>query len=184
MYVEIEEISRAMKTSSSSTARRHEHHADGAELNEREEFAQALSLRCDGVENDEERSQNDAGDEDVEEDAEGVGADDAIVGGAGRQLRLPEAGGQSGERGENGEPAERFAARGFGHHRVSKHHDDAAESEKDFRSDAREIVHCPPPDSESCAGTCAALAIGLTGVATDGVVPERGVIAGSMALIQ
>ncbi len=45
----------------------HEHHADGAELDEGEEFAEAFGLRGDRVEDDEQRGEHDAGDEDVEE---------------------------------------------------------------------------------------------------------------------
>ena len=100
--MEIEEISRPMKTSSSSTAEVMSSMPTAPKRMRAKNSPRSCGVRRHGVERDEQRSENDAADEDVEEDAEGIGLDDAEVGGAGRELKLPEAGGESGEHAKHG----------------------------------------------------------------------------------
>ena len=66
----------------------HEQHADCAEDDQREEFALVVDCALHGVERDEQSDENDAADQDMEEDAEGIGLDQAAVGGSGSERQL------------------------------------------------------------------------------------------------
>ncbi len=75
----------------------------------------------------------------MEEDAEGIGLHDAEVRGAGREMKLPCAGGEGGDHGEHAEPADRFAVGGARQERIDQHDEDAGDGEDDFGKDTREL---------------------------------------------
>ena len=78
------------------------------------------------VKREQQRHENDAADEDVEEDGESAGLDGRVEAGAFRQGELPYAGPEGDRRSDGGDPAER-AARPRGRERgVNEHDDDAA----------------------------------------------------------
>jgi hypothetical protein len=161
----------------------HEHHADGAEENQREQLAQTLGGVADRVQRDQQRGEHDAGDEDMEEDAEGVGADDAVEGVSGGQRGLPETGAQCGQRSADGEPAQRLAAGRLRDGRVSQHDKDAEDGEDDFRQRAQGRIHgvhrAPPcgPGADGLAAVAGAAICAAGGFASPDMAP-------SMAFIQ
>ena len=122
----------------------HQHGADGAEDGEREHLAKVLGGWADDVDGDEQGDEHDAGDEDVEEGAEGVCLDEAVVGGAGRGLELAKAGEEGSEGAEHGEPADGFAGDGSGQDGLDEHDEHAGQGHEDFRQDADEVVHRAP----------------------------------------
>ncbi len=92
-----------------------------------------------GVDRREQRDKNGAADGEMEEDAEGIGLHNAEVGGAGREMKLPGAGGKGRDHGEHAEPADGFAVGGARQHRIDHHDEDAGDGEDDFGKDTGEL---------------------------------------------
>ena len=92
-------------------------HADCAEDDESIEFALVVAVCRERIERDEQRDEDDAADEHMEEDGEGAGLDGAVEAGSRGKRELPEAG-PEGERGaDGGDPAQRAARGGGGQRR-------------------------------------------------------------------
>ena len=125
----MEEISRPMKTMQQLDRAGHEHHADGAEEDEGVVLAGVGGVAFEVVERAEQRGDDDGGDEQVEEDAEGVDLDVAAEGGVWAVMKLIVAGEHRRRRSEDGEPAEGLAAGAGLEHRLDEHDEDAGDGE-------------------------------------------------------
>ena len=115
----------------------------------------------------------------MEENTESIRLHHAEVSRACRQLILPEARGQSGQRTQHREPAQRFAASLLRQERVDDHHEHACDRQDNLGQNPQRVVH-------GCSTRAdAALAGWLAWVAAAGAeLPASPLIALSMALIQ
>ena len=117
----MEEISRPMKTRSSSTAEVMSSMPTVPRRMSAKNSPMSWVFGWHGVDGSQQGDEHGAADEQVEEDAEGIGLHDAEVGGAGRKMKLPGAGGKGSQHGEHAEPADGFAAGGARQQRIDQH---------------------------------------------------------------
>ena len=129
--------------------RGHQQHADSAEEDEGEELTHIMHFRTHGIDRGEQSDEHGTADEQVEEDAEGVGLHDAVVGGAGREVKLPRAGCKGCHHGQDAEPASGFAACGARQQGIDQHDEDAGEGKDDLGEDACELHgYCASPSCD------------------------------------
>ena len=140
----MEEISRPMKTISSSTEQVMSI-MPTAPKRTRAKYSPAwvTSGPVEVVERAEQRDEDDGGDEEMEEDGEGVDLDGAVEGGdgavasmsgAGTRLATPAASGA-----EDGEPAEGLAGVAGGEEGLGQHDEDAGDGEDEFGEEGEDV---------------------------------------------
>ena len=114
-------------------------HADGAEDDERVKLALMVGVFRERVEREQERDENNAADEDVEEDGEGAGFDGGEEAGSFGQGKLPEAGPKGGCSSHGCDPSKRTARPGGRERGVNEHDDNSGQREDDLGEDAVDV---------------------------------------------
>ena len=139
--------------------RGHEQHADGTEEDEGEVLAHIAGFRTHRIDGSQQSDEHGTADQQMKEDAEGIGLQDAEVGGAGREAKLPGAGGECRQHGQDAEPSDTLAARGARQERIDQHDEDAGDGEDDLGKDAVDGIDLhvigPPHRTNGPAGDAA-----------------------------
>ena len=110
-----------------------------AKSDEGEVLAGVGCVALEVVERAEEGDEDDGGDEDVEEDREGVDLDGSREGAGGAEAELEPAGDAGGDGGEDREPAEGLAGGAGLEDGLGEHDEDAGEGEDEFGEEGEEI---------------------------------------------
>ena len=117
----------------------HQHHADGAEEDQRVVLAGVAGFAFKVFERAEQRGDDDCGDKQVEENAEGVDLNAPAECGEDAEAKLVPTDEACGDRARDGQPTQRLAAAGGFEHRLNEHDEHAGAGENVLREERNDL---------------------------------------------